>query len=90
MGRHKERTDLGPLLRRHRCRPRARRGGHRQVRELTGGHGTRAALESVGHMPACEMAVGAVRPGGVISRSACPSTRTPRSASAASSARTSP
>ncbi|WP_327243928.1 MFS transporter [Streptomyces sp. NBC_01320] len=70
--RHKARTDLGrdfgatDVI--------AERGdeGIAKVRDLTGGHGTRAVLEAVGHMPAYEMALGAVRPGGVISRVGVP------------------
>ncbi|WP_324605426.1 hypothetical protein [Streptomyces sp. NRRL S-15] len=42
--------------------------GIAKVRELTGGHGTRAVLEAVGHMPAYDMAIGTVRPGGVVNR----------------------
>lgn len=47
-------------------------GGAGRVRELTGGHGTHAVLEAVGHLPAYEQAVGVVRPGGVISRVGVP------------------
>lgn len=72
MGRHKARTDLGitfgatDII--------AERGdeGIAKVRDLTGGHGTRAVLEAVGHRPAYDTAVGAVRPGGVISRVGVP------------------
>jgi len=74
MGRHQDRTDLG----RHfgATDVIAERGeeGIAKVRDLTGGHGTRAVLEAVGHMPAYEMAVGTVRPGGVISRVGVPQT----------------
>jgi threonine dehydrogenase-like Zn-dependent dehydrogenase len=42
------------------------------VRELTGGQGTHAVLECVGHMPAYQQAVGTVRAGGVISRVGVP------------------
>ena len=40
--------------------------------ELTVGQGTAAVLECVGHLPAYEMALGAVRAGGVISRVGVP------------------
>jgi len=46
--------------------------GIQHVRELTGGHGTHAVLEAVGHIPAYEQAYGVVRPGGVISRVGAP------------------
>ncbi|MFI2241724.1 zinc-binding dehydrogenase [Streptomyces chrestomyceticus] len=72
MGRHRARTDLGrdfgatDVL--------AARGaeGIEAVRELTGGHGTHVVLEAVGHLAAYEQALGAVRPGGVISRVGVP------------------
>ncbi|MFF3932593.1 alcohol dehydrogenase catalytic domain-containing protein [Streptomyces hirsutus] len=72
MGRHEERTDLGRYF--GATDVIAERGdeGIARVRDLTGGHGTRAVLEAVGHMPAYEMAIGAVRPGGVISRVGVP------------------
>ncbi|MYX74175.1 alcohol dehydrogenase catalytic domain-containing protein [Streptomyces sp. SID3915] len=72
MGRHKDRTDLGREF--GATDVVAERGdeGVAKVRDLTGGHGTRAVLEAVGHMPAYETAVGAVRPGGVISRVGVP------------------
>ncbi len=72
MGRHKDRTDLGREF--GATDVVAERGdeGVERVRELTGGDGTHAVLEAVGHMAAYEMAVGAVRPGGVISRVGVP------------------
>ncbi|MGW3645518.1 alcohol dehydrogenase catalytic domain-containing protein [Streptomyces sp. NPDC000878] len=72
MGRHKTRTDLGLAF--GATDVIAERGdeGIAKVRELTGGHGTRAVLEAVGHRPAYDMAIGAVRPGGVISRVGVP------------------
>ncbi|WNV87544.1 zinc-binding dehydrogenase [Umezawaea sp. Da 62-37] len=72
MGRHKDRTDLGREF--GATDVVAERGdeGVELVRELTGGDGTHAVLEAVGHMAAYEMAVGAVRPGGVISRVGVP------------------
>jgi threonine dehydrogenase-like Zn-dependent dehydrogenase len=42
------------------------------VLELTGGRGTAAVLECVGHLSAYEMALGTVRAGGVISRVGVP------------------
>ncbi|OOL33537.1 IMP dehydrogenase [Rhodococcus rhodochrous] len=72
MGRHKARTDLG--LEFGATDVVAERGqeGIARVRELTGGDGTHAVLEAVGHMPAYEQALGVVRPGGVISRVGVP------------------
>ncbi|MFD9193746.1 alcohol dehydrogenase catalytic domain-containing protein [Streptomyces phaeochromogenes] len=72
MGRHKDRTDLGRYFGATDVIPERGEEGIAKVRDLTGGHGTRAVLEAVGHMPAYEMAVGAVRPGGVISRVGVP------------------
>ncbi|WP_329307694.1 alcohol dehydrogenase catalytic domain-containing protein [Streptomyces sp. NBC_01260] len=72
MGRHKDRTDLGRFFGATDVIAERGEEGIAKVRELTGGHGTRAVLEAVGHMPAYEMAVGAVRPGGVISRVGVP------------------
>jgi threonine dehydrogenase-like Zn-dependent dehydrogenase len=42
------------------------------ARQVTGGDGTHAVLEAVGHRPAYDMAVGVVRVGGVISRVGVP------------------
>ncbi|MEJ5868492.1 alcohol dehydrogenase catalytic domain-containing protein [Pseudokineococcus sp. 5B2Z-1] len=72
MGRHTSRTDLGrewgatDVI--------ADRGddGVAQLRELTGGQGAHAVLEAVGHRPAYDMAVGAVRVGGTIARVGVP------------------
>ncbi|WP_320781231.1 alcohol dehydrogenase catalytic domain-containing protein [Streptomyces sp. CRN 30] len=72
MGRHQVRTDLGRRFGATDVVPERGEEGIAKVRELTGGHGTRAVLEAVGHMPAYEMAVGAVRAGGVISRVGAP------------------
>ncbi|MEU7426410.1 alcohol dehydrogenase catalytic domain-containing protein [Streptomyces sp. NPDC040750] len=72
MGRHKDRTDLGRFFGATDVVAERGEEGITKVRDLTGGHGTRAVLEAVGHMPAYEMAVGAVRPGGVISRVGVP------------------
>jgi threonine dehydrogenase-like Zn-dependent dehydrogenase len=72
MGRHKDRTDLG--LDFGATEVVAERGeeGIEKVRELTGGDGTHAVLECVGHKPAYEQALGVVRAGGVISRVGVP------------------
>ena len=72
MGRHKDRTDLG--LEFGASDVVAERGdeGIAKVRELTGGDGTHTVLEAVGHREAYDMAVGVVRPGGVLSRVGVP------------------
>ncbi|AXI77400.1 zinc-dependent alcohol dehydrogenase family protein [Peterkaempfera bronchialis] len=72
MGRHRDRTDLGRFFGATDVVPERGEEGIAKVRELTGGHGSRAVLEAVGHLPAYQMAVGAVRPGGVISRVGVP------------------
>ncbi|WP_188280681.1 alcohol dehydrogenase catalytic domain-containing protein [Streptomyces sp. CBMA29] len=72
MGRHKVRTDLGRDFGATDVVAERGEEGIAKVRELTGGHGTRAVLEAVGHLPAYETAVGVVRPGGVISRVGVP------------------
>lgn len=72
MGRHRSRTDLGRFFGATDVVAERGQEGIEKVRELTGGQGTHAVLEAVGHMPAYEMAVGAVRPGGVISRVGVP------------------
>ncbi|MFG3337372.1 zinc-binding dehydrogenase [Streptomyces tendae] len=72
MGRHRTRTDLGRHFGATDVVPERGEEGVAKVRDLTGGHGTRAVLESVGHLPAYEMAVGTVHPGGVISRVGVP------------------
>ncbi|MFE3824316.1 alcohol dehydrogenase catalytic domain-containing protein [Streptomyces sp. NPDC059092] len=72
MGRHKNRTDLGRFFGATDVVAERGEEGIAKVRDLTGGFGTRAVLEAVGHMPAYEMAIGAVRPGGVISRVGVP------------------
>ncbi|WUD77499.1 alcohol dehydrogenase catalytic domain-containing protein [Streptomyces sp. NBC_00510] len=72
MGRHRDRTDLGRFFGATDVVPERGEEGVARVRDLTGGHGTRAVLEAVGHMPAYETAVGVVRPGGVISRVGVP------------------
>jgi threonine dehydrogenase-like Zn-dependent dehydrogenase len=72
MGRHRVRTDLGREF--GATDVVAERGdeGIAKVLELTGGQGTHAVLECVGHMPAYEQSVGVVRAGGVISRVGVP------------------
>ena len=72
MGRHTDRTDLGREF--GATDVVAERGdeGIERVRELTGGQGTHAVLECVGHLPAYEQAMGVVRAGGVVSRVGVP------------------
>lgn len=72
MGRHKDRTDLGREF--GATDVVAERGdeGIAAVLELTGGLGSHAVLEAVGHRPAYEQAYGVVRPGGIISRVGVP------------------
>ncbi|WP_200807812.1 zinc-dependent alcohol dehydrogenase family protein [Demequina sp. NBRC 110056] len=72
MGRHQSRTDLGREF--GATDVVAERGdeGIAKVLELTGGLGSHAVLEAVGHMPAYEQSYGVVRPGGVISRVGVP------------------
>ncbi|MFE6778773.1 alcohol dehydrogenase catalytic domain-containing protein [Streptomyces sp. NPDC057702] len=72
MGRHRDRTDLGRFFGATDVVPERGDEGISRVRELTGGHGTRAVLEAVGQLSAYEMAVGSVRAGGVISRVGVP------------------
>ena len=72
MGRHKVRTDLGREYGATDVVAERGEEGIAKVRELTGGQGTHAVLEAVGHMPAYEQAVGVVRPGGIISRVGVP------------------
>jgi len=72
MGRHTARTDLGRAF--GATDVVAERGaeGVARVRELTGGDGTHAVLECVGHLAAVETAFGVVRDGGVVSRVGAP------------------
>lgn len=72
MGRHKDRTDLGREFGATDVVPERGAEGIAKVRELTGGDGTHTVLEAVGHRPSYDMAVGAVRAGGVISRVGVP------------------
>ncbi len=72
MGRHKTRTSLGREYGATDVVAERGEEGIAKVRELTGGQGTHAVLEAVGHMPAYEQAIGVVRPGGIISRVGVP------------------
>lgn len=72
MGRHKDRTDLGREFGATDVVVERGAEGVERVRELTGGHGTAAVIEAVGHLPAYEQAFGVVRPGGTISRVGVP------------------
>jgi hypothetical protein len=68
MGHHKERTDLGREFGATDVIAERGEEGIARVRELTGGDGTHAVLECVGTRQAIEMALGAVRDGGAVSR----------------------
>ncbi|MEE1651193.1 alcohol dehydrogenase catalytic domain-containing protein [Brachybacterium sp. J144] len=72
MGRHVTRTDLGREF--GATDVVAERGdeGVAQVLELTGGLGSHAVLEAVGHLPAYEQSYRVARTGGVISRVGVP------------------
>ena len=72
MGRHKARTDLGREFGATDVVAERGEEGIAKVRELTGGRGTSAVLECVGHLPAYEQALSVVRAGGVISRVGVP------------------
>ena len=72
MGRHRVRTDLGREWGATDVVTERGDEGIAQVLELTGGYGSHAVLEAVGHMPAYTQSVGVVRPGGVISRVGVP------------------
>ena len=72
MGRHQARTDLGREFGATDVVAARGEEGITAVRELTGGHGSSAVLECVGHLPAYEQALGVVRAGGVISRVGVP------------------
>ncbi|MEU6251323.1 zinc-dependent alcohol dehydrogenase family protein [Streptomyces sp. NPDC047043] len=72
MGRHKDRTDLGRDFGATDVVSERGEEGIERVRELTGGHGTHTVLECVGTLPALHMSIGAVRPGGTISRVGAP------------------
>ncbi len=72
MGRHTSRTDLGREWGATDVVTERGEEGIATVRELTGGRGTHAVLECVGHRPAYDTAVGVVRAGGVVSRVGVP------------------
>ncbi|MFV0635009.1 zinc-binding dehydrogenase [Demequina sp.] len=72
MGRHQARTDLGREFGATHVVAERGEEGVAKVLELTGGLGSHAVLEAVGHMPAYEQSYGVVRPGGVISRVGVP------------------
>lgn len=72
MGRHVDRTGLGRRFGATDVVAERGEEGIAKVLELTGGEGSHAVLEAVGHMPAYEQAYGVVRPGGVISRVGVP------------------
>ncbi|CCH87422.1 Alcohol dehydrogenase GroES domain protein [Modestobacter italicus] len=72
MGRHRARTDLGREFGATDVVAERADEGIARVLELTGGRGTHAVLECVGHRPAYDQAVGTVRAGGVISRVGVP------------------
>jgi threonine dehydrogenase-like Zn-dependent dehydrogenase len=72
MGRHRARTDLGREFGATDVVSARGEEGIAAVREVTGGHGSSAVLECVGHLPAYEQALGVVRAGGVISRVGVP------------------
>lgn len=72
MGRHPARTDLGREFGATDIVPERGVEGVTKVRQLTSGLGTEIVLEAVGHMPAYEQALGAVRSDGTISRVGVP------------------
>jgi threonine dehydrogenase-like Zn-dependent dehydrogenase len=72
LGRHDQRTELGREFGATDVVPERGEPGAHRVRELTGGDGTDAVLECVGHRQALDTAFGAVRDGGVISRVGVP------------------
>lgn len=72
MGRHTVRTDLGRELGATDVVAERGEEGVAKVMELTGGRGSHAVLEAVGHMPAYEQSFGVVRAGGIISRVGVP------------------
>ncbi|MEH3156243.1 MAG: alcohol dehydrogenase catalytic domain-containing protein [Gordonia paraffinivorans] len=72
MGRHTARTDLGREFGATDVVEERGDEGVEKVRDLTGGDGTRRVLECVGHEAALDMAFGAVRAGGTVSRVGVP------------------
>src|SRR4051812_46278104 len=72
MGRHRARTDLGREFGATDVVAARGEEGVAKVLELTGGRGTHAVPECVGHRPAYDQAIGTVRAGGTISRVGVP------------------
>jgi threonine dehydrogenase-like Zn-dependent dehydrogenase len=72
MGRHKDRTDLGRDFGATDVVPERGEEGIEKVRQLSGGHGSRAVLECVGFLEALETAFAVTRDGGVVSRVGVP------------------
>jgi threonine dehydrogenase-like Zn-dependent dehydrogenase len=72
MGRHKDRTDLGRDFGATDVVAERGEEGLARVRELTGGDGTHAVVEAVGHEQSMRTALGVVRDGGAISRLGVP------------------
>ncbi|MGD6978680.1 alcohol dehydrogenase catalytic domain-containing protein [Citricoccus sp. CH26A] len=72
MGRHTARTDLGREFGATDVVSERGPEGIDRVRDLTSGEGTHVVIEAVGHLPAHEQALGAVRAGGTISRVGVP------------------
>lgn len=72
MGRHQARTDLGIEFGATDVVAERGEEGIAKAMELTGGRGSHAVLEAVGHMPAYEQSFGVVRAGGIISRVGVP------------------
>ncbi|RJQ76992.1 zinc-binding dehydrogenase [Amycolatopsis panacis] len=72
MGRHPARTDLGREFGATDVVTERGEEGVEKVRELTAARGTHTVLECVGTLPAFEMGLGVVRPGGALSRVGVP------------------
>jgi hypothetical protein len=72
MGRHRARTELGREFGATDVVVERGQEGIAKVRERTDGHGTQRVLEAVGTEAALDMALGAARDGGVISRVGVP------------------
>lgn len=72
MGRHQDRTDLGREFGATDVVAERGEEGIAKVMDLTGGLGSHAVLEAVGHMPAYVQSYRVVRPGGIISRVGVP------------------
>ncbi len=72
MGRHEARTDLGRRYGATEVVVERGEEGIAAVRDLTGGDGAPIVIDAVGHLPAYEQALGAVRDGGTIARVGVP------------------